>query len=105
MTEQGQVGGSRVDLDQLDQHARTLDDLSKRIEQANQATLQTMHPEAFGLLGIPLAAICLIAEGIAAETIGSAQHSAADHVDRVHEWRQRREWDEQEFTAIFTSKG
>jgi hypothetical protein len=98
----GHVGGSEINLDELGDHAKKLDELAARIEQANQATLQTMHPEAFGLLGIPLAAIALVGGVIASESVQSAAGGAVDHADRVREWRDRRDWVEQEFVNEFT---
>jgi hypothetical protein len=97
----GQFGGSEINLGELSAHAKKLDELAGRIEQANQATLQTMHPEAFGLLGIPLAAIALMGGAVASESVRSAAHGAMDHADRVREWRDRRDWVEREFVDEF----
>lgn len=75
-----------IDPEQMRAHARKLDELGGRINTALDAAGQTMHPEAFGLLGIPLAGICSGAQYLATDAIRSAADAALDHVKRVDKW-------------------
>jgi hypothetical protein len=75
-----------IDPEQMRAHAKKLDELGGRINTALGAADQTVHPEAFGLLGMPLAGICSGAQYLAADALRSAAEAALDHVERVTKW-------------------
>ncbi|MFD8497933.1 hypothetical protein [Amycolatopsis sp. NPDC059657] len=97
----GNGPGFVVDPDELDAHKKKLDALSGRVNMALSAAGETMHPEAFGLVGIPLAGICAITQTIASSSLSSASEASIDHVKRVQTWKEHKEMDEDEFQRLF----
>lgn len=97
----GNGPGFDVDPDELEAHRRKLDALSGRVNMALSAAGETMHPEAFGLVGLPLAAICAITQTIASSSLSSASEASIDHVKRVQTWKERKDIDEDEFEKLF----
>ncbi|WP_053721670.1 hypothetical protein [Saccharothrix sp. NRRL B-16348] len=77
-----------IDLAEMESHATRLRDVAKRVGIAADAGQATSHPEAFGLLGTPLAAICGAAQHSAMTTLREAVDAAADHVTRFDGWRE-----------------
>ena len=90
-----------IDPEQMRAHAKKLDELGGRINTALGAADQTMHPEAFGLLGIPLAGICSAAQFAATATIRSAADAALDHVKRVDKWTEAVERNDEDQASMF----
>jgi hypothetical protein len=76
-----------IDLAEMESHATRLRDVATRVGTAVDAGRATSHPEAFGLLGIPLASICEAAQHRAMTTLREAADAAADHVTRFDGWR------------------
>jgi hypothetical protein len=90
-----------IDPEQMRAHAKKLDELGGRITTTLGAADQTMHPEAFGLLGIPLAGICSAAQFVATSTIRSAADAALDHVKRVDRWTEAVERNDEDQANLF----
>ena len=78
----------RIDLTEMDNHAGRLNEIGARINTAIGAADTTSNPEAFGLLGVPLAAICSAAQFMAMNTLKDAAEAALDHHKRVTDWRE-----------------
>lgn len=78
----------RIDLTEMDNHAGRLNEIGGRINTAMSAADTTSNPEAFGLLGIPLAALCSAAQFMAMNTLREASEAALDHHKRVLDWRE-----------------
>ncbi len=93
--------GFRVDPGELATHRGTIDYLGQRVAMTGSAADAAMGDEAFGLVGIPLAAICAAAQSLAKTAIESAVEASADHADRVHTWQQKKEMQEDEFKNLF----
>ncbi|MFD5089067.1 hypothetical protein ACFWMR_00605 [Amycolatopsis thailandensis] len=93
--------GFEVDPGELEAHRKKIDDFGIRMEKAGNATAATSNPEAFGLVGIPLALICGIGQAEAQSSIIAASKASLDHADRVHTWQKVKEWDEAEFKNLF----
>ncbi|MEU5697065.1 hypothetical protein [Actinosynnema sp. NPDC020468] len=91
----------RIDLTEMDAHAKKLDDIAHRVNTAAGAGQASSHPEAFGLLGIPLMAICAAAEHSAVDTLNDAVDAASDHLERVHDWREDVRTNEEANTTMF----
>jgi hypothetical protein len=94
-------GGFDVNTAELETHYKKLDALGGRLNSALTAAGETMHLEAFGLMGVGLAGICGLTQTIATTVIGSASEAALDHVKRVQTWKEHRDLDEEEFTQLF----
>ncbi|KFU79144.1 hypothetical protein SAMN04489729_5000 [Amycolatopsis lurida] len=100
----GQPQGSedfKVDPAELAAHRNTIDYLGQRVAMTGSAADAAMGDEAFGLVGIPLAAICATVQSLARSAIESAVEASADHADRVHTWQQRKQMQEDEFKSLF----
>lgn len=78
----------RIDLAEMDAHAKRVDEIGGRIGTAIGAGDAASNPEAFGLLGIPLAALCRAAQHMAMNTLKDAAEAALDHHKRVKAWRE-----------------
>jgi hypothetical protein len=78
----------RIDLSEMDNHARRVNDIGGRIGTAIGAGNAASNSEAFGLLGIPLAALCSAAQHMAMNTLNDAAEAALDHHKRVLAWRE-----------------
>ncbi|MDX8032050.1 hypothetical protein SK803_17635 [Lentzea sp. BCCO 10_0856] len=78
----------RIDLTEMDNHAKRVDEIGGRIGTAIGAGNAASNPEAFGLLGIPLAALCSAAQHMAMNTLNDAAEAALDHHKRVKAWRE-----------------
>ncbi|MEO6090373.1 MAG: hypothetical protein ABIQ18_45455 [Umezawaea sp.] len=78
----------RIDPDEMAAHTKKLDDVGKQVSTALEAGHAASHPEAFGLLGIPLMGICAAAQHLAMSTLREAADASVDHVKRVHAWRE-----------------
>lgn len=78
----------RIDLSEMDNHARRVNEIGGRIGTAIGAGNAASNPEAFGLLGIPLAALCSAAQHMAMNTLNDAAEAALDHHKRVLAWRE-----------------
>ncbi|MEV6906319.1 hypothetical protein [Amycolatopsis sp. NPDC051071] len=93
--------GFEVDPAELEAHRKKIDDLGQRVAMTGSAADAAMGDEAFGLVGIPLAAICAAVQSLAKTAIESAVEASADHADRVHTWQQKKEMQEDEFKNLF----
>jgi len=93
--------GFAVDPQELQKHRENIEAITDRIDKCKEAARATEHPEAFGLLGIPLAAICAVAQQVAEIAIESASTSSYDHSTRIQLWQQMKEADEAEFKDLF----
>ncbi|WP_414936557.1 hypothetical protein [Amycolatopsis sp. cmx-11-51] len=93
--------GFQVDPAVLQAHRDKLDGLTGRINTALAAAGQTMHPEAFGLVGITLAAAFAVGQSVAEDAVKAAADAADDHADRVGTWQQRKEITEDEYKNLF----
>lgn len=78
----------RIDLEEMDSHAGRLNEIGGRINTALSAADTTSNPEAFGLLGIPLAGLCAAAQYMAMNSLKAAAEAALDHHKRVMDWRE-----------------
>ena len=78
----------RIDLGEMDSHAKKVDEIGGRIGTAIGAGNAASNSEAFGLLGIPLAALCSAAQHMAMNTLNDAAEAALDHHKRVLAWRE-----------------
>jgi len=78
----------RIDIGEMDNHAKRVDEIGGRIGTAIGAGNAASNPEAFGLLGIPLAALCSAAQHMAMNTLHDAAEAALDHHNRVKAWRE-----------------
>lgn len=78
----------RISLEEMEAHAKKLDDIGQRVNTAFGAGEAASNSEAFGLLGIPLMGICAAAQHMAMNTLREATDAAGDHVKRVHLWRE-----------------
>ena len=78
----------RIDLSEMDNHARRVDEIGGRIGTAIGAGNASSNSEAFGLLGIPLAGLCAAAQWAAMNTLKEAADAALDHHKRVLDWRE-----------------
>ncbi|MGW6935351.1 hypothetical protein ACWGE0_35190 [Lentzea sp. NPDC054927] len=78
----------RIDLTEMDNHAKKVDEIGGRIGTAIGAGNAASNSEAFGLLGIPLAALCSAAQHMAMNTLNDAAEAALDHHKRVKAWRE-----------------
>lgn len=90
-----------IDLAEMASHAAKLRDVADRVGIAADAGKTTSHPEAFGLLGTPLAAICATAQDSAMTTLRQAVDAAADHVTRFDGWREHVRANDQTQSEIF----
>jgi hypothetical protein len=95
------TGGFEVDPGELEAHRKKIDDIGIRMNRVGSAVETTANPEAFGLVGIPLAAICGIGQVEALESIIAASKASLDHAERVHTWQKVKEWDEEDFKGLF----
>jgi hypothetical protein len=93
--------GFQVDPAVLEAHRKKLDALTGRINTALDAAGQTMHPEAFGVVGFTLAAAFAVAQSVAEDTVRTAADAADDHATRVRTWQQRKEITEDEYKNLF----
>ncbi|WP_328446769.1 hypothetical protein [Amycolatopsis sp. NBC_00438] len=93
--------GFAVDTHELQTHREHIEALTDRIDRCKEAAQATEHPEAFGLLGIPLAAICAVAQQVAEIAIESASTASYDHSARIQLWQQMKNADEAEFKDLF----
>ncbi|OLZ59939.1 hypothetical protein DMC61_01795 [Amycolatopsis sp. WAC 04169] len=93
--------GFDVDPSALETHRGKLDALTGRINTALNAAEQTMHPEAFGIIGMSLAISFSMAQSVAEDAVRTAATSADDHADRVRVWQQRKEITEDEYKKLF----
>ncbi|SDM92278.1 hypothetical protein SAMN04488074_12954 [Lentzea albidocapillata subsp. violacea] len=91
----------RIDLAEMDAHAKRVDEIGGRIGTAIGAGNAASNPEAFGLLGIPLAALCSAAQHMAMNTLNDAAEAALDHHKRVKAWREDVKNNEEEQTSRF----
>lgn len=91
----------RINLDEMDAHAQKLVEVGQRVNMAAAAGDAASNPEAFGLLGIPLMAICAAAQHMAVNTLREASDAALDHVERVRSWREDVQNNEENQTALF----
>ncbi|MGW6444191.1 hypothetical protein [Lentzea sp. NPDC055074] len=78
----------RIDLGEMESHAGRVSEIGGRINTAVGAGSASDNPEAFGLLGIPLAAICSGAQHMAMNVLKEAAQAATDHHKRVLAWRE-----------------
>jgi hypothetical protein len=78
----------RIDITEMDNHAKRVDEIGGRIGTAIGAGNAASNSEAFGLLGIPLAALCSAAQHMAMNTLNDAAEAALDHHKRVKAWRE-----------------
>ena len=78
----------RIDIDEMQSHTGRLNEIGGRINTAMSAADTTSNPEAFGLLGIPLAALCAAAQYGAMNTLKEAAEAALDHHKRVIDGRE-----------------
>src|SRR5687768_18306861 len=78
----------RIDIGEMDAHAKRVDEIGGRIGTAIGAGTAASNSEAFGLLGIPLAALCSAAQHMAMNTLNDAAEAALDHHKRVLAWRE-----------------
>lgn len=93
--------GFAVDTQELQKHREHIEAITDRLDRCKEAARATEHPEAFGLVGIPLAAICAIAQQVAEIAIESASTASYDHSTRIQLWQQLKDADEAEFKDIF----
>jgi hypothetical protein len=93
--------GFAVDTQELQAHREHIEAITDRIDRCKEAARATEHPEAFGLLGIQLAAICAAAQQFAEFAIESASTASYDHSTRIQLWQQRKDADEAEFKDLF----
>lgn len=93
--------GFAVDPAVLEAHRKKLDAFTGRVNAALDAAGQTMHPEAFGLVGVTLAAAFAVSQSIAEDTVRTAAKAADDHATRVKTWQQRKEITEDEYKNLF----
>ncbi|SMD20794.1 hypothetical protein [Lentzea albidocapillata] len=77
----------RIDLGEMESHAGRVNEIGGRINTAIGAGSSAENPEAFGLLGMPLAAICFGAQHMAMNVLKEAAQAATDHHKRVLAWR------------------
>lgn len=78
----------RIDLGEMESHAGRISEIGGRINTAVGAGSSAENSEAFGLLGIPLAAICFGAQHRAMGVLKEAAQAATDHHKRVLAWRE-----------------
>ncbi|WP_394621182.1 hypothetical protein JNUCC0626_19445 [Lentzea sp. JNUCC 0626] len=78
----------RIDLGEMESHAGRVNQIGARVNTAVGAGSAADNPEAFGLLGIPLAAICSGAQHRAMNVLKEAAEAATDHHKRVLAWRE-----------------
>ena len=93
--------GFAVDTQELHAHREHIEAITDRIDRCKEAARATEHPEAFGLLGLPLAAICAVAQQVAEIAIESASTASYDHSTRIRLWQQLKDADEAEFKSLF----
>jgi hypothetical protein len=93
--------GFAVDTQELQAHREHIEAITDRIDRCKEAARATEHPEAFGLLGIPLAAICAVAQQVAEIAIESASTASYEHSTRIQLWQQLKDADEAEFEDLF----
>ena len=91
----------RINPEEMDAHAKKLEDVGQRMNTALGAGDAASNPEAFGLLGIPLMGVCAAAQHMAMNALREASDAALDHVKRVRSWREDVQNNEDDQTALF----
>ncbi|GLZ31932.1 hypothetical protein Lesp02_41200 [Lentzea sp. NBRC 105346] len=91
----------RISPEEMEAHSKKLSDVGDRVNTALGAGEASSHPEAFGLLGIPLMGICSAAQFMAMNVLRDAAEAALDHVKRVDAWREDVKNNEETQTAVF----
>jgi hypothetical protein len=93
--------GSEINLLELDAHRKRLESVLDHVGAAADAAVQSIDAEAFGLLGVGLAAMCGGVQDECGGHIRELVGATNEHIEQVGEWRTSVEHREQARADLF----
>ncbi|MBN6036175.1 hypothetical protein [Amycolatopsis sp. 195334CR] len=94
-----------ADPEELRHHATNVENLQNELSAALGAITQVTDPDAFGLLGRPLAMVCANFIDETTNQLRTAAETTGDHVRKVRDWATRTDDNEESIKQLFATIG
>lgn len=100
-------GGFDVDPEEIDAHAKQVEDILQRLRTAIDADNNRVDATSFGLVGMAcgLYLWCNSTSDATRETLEAAAKAGEHHVDAVHQWAKARRVDEDTAAELLKQAG
>ncbi|MDI5977809.1 hypothetical protein [Amycolatopsis magusensis] len=93
----------KADPDELRQHAKNIENLQNELSAALTAITQVTDPDAFGMLGRPLAMICGTFIDETTSQLRTAVQTTDEHLRKVQTWAAHTDDNEESIKALFAT--
>ncbi|AXB46700.1 type VII secretion target [Amycolatopsis albispora] len=92
-----------ADPEELRHHAKNIQNLQHELSAALGAVTQVTDPDAFGMIGRPLAMICANFIDETTTQLRTAADTTNDHLQKVQTWAERTDDNEESIKALFAT--